>query len=75
MNNTVTIDFTESLAKTETTCDACSKSLGRGYAYKRGAMAFYLSDGDDEYGEPTHREYHVCGESCARDLLNSRSKK
>jgi hypothetical protein len=74
MNKPIEIDFSESLAATTTTCDACGASLGRSYAYKAGAMSFHLSDGEDEYGHPKSKEHHVCGEDCARDLFNKRKK-
>jgi len=73
----IIIDFSEAIAKTKTTCDACGAALGGRYVDKHGSMSMNLLDDSGADGENAQfgKEHHVCNEDCARDLLNKRASK
>ena len=78
----IILDFSEAIAKVQTTCDHCGKPLGGRYMDKKKSMALFLDPEESEDGEeddnhdlgPTQKEHHVCGEKCAHGLLSKRAE-
>lgn len=75
MKNVVEIDFTESIAKVQMTCESCAGDMGNHYSNKPGSFHVNLSEGTDEYGYPKSRTHDFCSEACMLASLQKRAKK
>jgi len=74
-NDTIIVDFSEEIkAKTTTTCDACGKTLGSGWAYSKGNISISLPDGKDEMGYDKSKTVHTCDAKCLKSYLNKNIK-